>query len=71
VVILGKWITQEEIGCDFDIFMSPVNICHFTEGCKDVLYCKGFADFRQRFRVYGFKADVNVGKKGQSVEVFE
>ena len=70
-MILGQRITQKEIGCDFDIFMSPVNICYFSEGCKDVRYCKGFADFRQRFLVYGFEADVDMGKKGQPAEVFE
>ncbi len=71
VVIRRERITQKEISRDLDIFMRPVNVRHFTKGLMDVRDRKGLADFRQCFCVYGFEADVDVGKKGQPVEVFE
>ena len=71
VVIRGQRITQEEISRDLDVFMRPIDVRHFTEGLMDVRDRKGLADFRQRFCIYGFEADVDVGKKGQPVEVFE
>ena len=71
VVIRGQRITQEEISRDLDVFMSPVDVCHFAEGLMDVRDRKGLADFRQRFRVYGFEADVDMGKEWQPIYVFE